>query len=109
MNTDTLKKLIKEAVKQAIREEFKQILAEHAASQLVYGQRPIVEQLTPQSSRMYQPANKQKLQEVFGNKPVTATPVIPTQPVNDFSSFLLDTAQNLTPQDIAGINNHNGG
>lgn len=57
MNSKVFKQFIQEAVRQAVREELKQLLAEHAASQLItpqYTQRPIINEqsYTPSVSPM---------------------------------------------------------
>lgn len=130
MNAKIFKQLIKEAVKEAVREELKQVLAEHAASQLVA--RPIIyqqQQAEPHFDTVPRKNNvnesktftfntqntdvtqarstlKSKMDNAFGFKtPETEASHLSAPVGNDFSAFLVDAAQNMTPQEIAGLKN----
>jgi hypothetical protein len=112
MNAQAFKKMIEEAVRKAVRDELKQLLAEHAASQLVGSQRIIKEDLNFSSEDVgsnFMPktpqqlaAEKARMDTLFkpqiGNK--TSPSVPPTN--GDFSAFLMDTARNFNPSEMMG-------
>lgn len=106
MDTKVFKKLIKEAVIEALREEFKQILAEHAASQLVA--RPMITENYGQPFNTV-PVNrevlKSKMDGMFGSTQNRPTSMLAAPVANDFSAFLIDSAETMTPQELSGLKN----
>jgi hypothetical protein len=109
MNTSVFKQLIKEAVREAVREEFKQVLAEHAASQLVSGNHTLMTESSPLPAAAKLDL-RQKMSSAFGGFSKPSNIALPEEklapPVKgDFSAFLMDAAEHMTPQDIAGLKN----
>jgi hypothetical protein len=123
MNIKAFKKLIKEAVIDAIHEELPYILEEHIAKQ---EKRSLRENRTMNfTSNDIQPANPEirsqlaeKMGTMFGMSPQpqyqSSVPleVIRDQvndetgePVNPYLAFLVDSANNMTPQEKAGLKN----
>ncbi len=105
MNTQAFRQIIREEVEKALRASFKQILAEHAAASLVSSPMITEHKFTTDSVSPEVRQNlRKKMESTFGYTTAAKTDL--KQPVNgDFSSFLADTAANMTPQDIAGIKN----
>jgi len=123
MNIKAFKKLIKEAVIDAIHEELPYILEEHMAKQ---EKKVLRENRTMNfTSNDIQPANPairsqlaEKMGTMFGMSPQpqyqSSVPleVIRDQvndetgePVNPYLAFLVDSANNMTPQEKAGLKN----
>jgi len=123
MNIKAFKKLIKEAVIDAIQEELPYILEEHMAKQ---EKKALRENKTMSfSSTDVQPSNPavrsqlaEKMGAMFGMVPQqqyqSSVPleVIRDQvneetgePVNPYLAFLVDSAQNMTPQERSGLKN----
>jgi hypothetical protein len=123
MNIKAFKKLIKEAVVDAIHEELPYILEEHMAKQ---DKKVLRENKTMNfTSTDVQPANPairsqlaEKMGTMFGMSPQpqyqSSVPleVIRDQvndetgePVNPYLAFLVDSANNMTPQEKAGLKN----
>jgi hypothetical protein len=124
MNIKAFKKLIKEAVIDAIHEELPYILEEHLAKQ---DKKALRENRTVSfNSNDIQPANPavrsqlaEKMGSMFGMTPPaqqyqSSVPleVIRDQvndetgePVNPYLAFLVDSANNMTPQERSGLKN----
>ena len=123
MNIKAFKKLIKEAVIDAIQEELPYILEEHMAKQ---EKKTLRENRTMNfTSNDIQPVNAavrsqlaEKMGSMFGMSPQpqyqSSVPleVIRDQvndetgePVNPYLAFLVDSAQNMTPQERSGLSN----
>ena len=123
MNTKAFKRLIKEAVIDAIHEELPFILEEHMVKQ---EKKSLRESKTMSfSSNDIMPGNpdirsslRAKMGESFGfNQPQQYQPIMPLEvirdqvdentgePVNPYLAFLADSAANMTPQERAGLKN----
>jgi hypothetical protein len=125
MNIKAFKKLIKEAVIDAIHEELPYILEEHMAKQ---DKKALRENRTMSfTSNDIQPANpavRNQLAEKMGSMFGMSTPAqsqyqssVPLEvikngvddttgePVNPYLAFLVDSANNMTPQEKAGLKN----
>jgi len=123
MNTKAFKRLIKEAVIDAIHEELPFILEEHMVKQ---EKKALRENKTMSfSSNDIMPGNsdvrsslRAKMNEQFGfNQPQQYQPSMPLEvirdqvdentgePVNPYLAFLADSAANMTPQERAGLKN----
>ena len=118
MNTKEFRQIIAEEVRKAIRAEFKQVLAEHAAGQLV--QKPYINENISYTSDNVAPvkhdksALRAKMAEMMGGIPKPNTNRVnlpestPEAPVNDFSAFLADTVENFTAADFKNLKNIEG-
>jgi hypothetical protein len=125
MNIKVFKKLIKEAVIDAIHEELPYILEEHMAKQ---DKKALRENRTMSfTSNDVQPASpavRNQLAEKMGSMFGMSTPAQPQyqsnvplevikdgvddttgEPVNPYLAFLVDSAQNMTPQERSGLSN----
>ena len=117
MNTKAFKRLIKEAVIDAIHEELPFILEEHMAKQ---EKKALREGKTfSYTSNDIMPSNpdvrsslRAKMGEAFGfQSPQPKLEVIDAidettgERVNPFAAFLADSAANMTPQERAGLKN----
>jgi hypothetical protein len=117
MNTKVFKKLIKEAVIDAIHEELPYILEEHMAKQ---EKKALREGRTMSfTSNDVLPGNpdvraslRSKMGEAFGfQHPQPALKIIDAvdeatgEPVNPYLAFINDSANNMTPQERAGLKN----
>jgi hypothetical protein len=123
MNARLFKKLIKEAVIEAIQEELPFVLEEHLAKQ---EKKALRENRTMNfSSNDVMPGNpdvrsslRAKMGEQFGfNQPQQYQSSMPLEvirdqvdestgePVNPYLAFLADSAANMTPQERAGLKN----
>jgi hypothetical protein len=117
MNTKAFKRLIKEAVIDAIHEELPFILEEHMAKQ---EKKALRESKTfNYTSNDIIPGNpnireslRSKMGEAFGfQQPSPKLEVIDAvdentgERINPFAAFLADSAANMTPQERAGLKN----
>ena len=117
MNTKAFKRLIKEAVIDAIHEELPFILEEHMVKQ---EKKALRESRTMSlNSSDVMPGNpdvraslRVKMGEQFGfNQPSPKLEVIDAidestgERINPFAAFLADSAANMTPQERAGLKN----
>jgi hypothetical protein len=117
MNTKAFKRLIKEAVIDAIHEELPYILEEHMAKQ---EKKALRENKTfNYTSADVMPGNtdiksslRSKMGEAFGfNQPQPKLEIINAidestgERINPFAAFLADSAANMTPQERAGLKN----
>jgi hypothetical protein len=117
MNTKVFKKLIKEAVIDAIHEELPYILEEHMAKQekkalrenrtMSFTSNDIVAGNPDVRSSL-----RSKMGEAFGfNQPSPALKVIDAvdditgEKVNPFAAFIADAAANMSPMDRQGLRN----
>jgi hypothetical protein len=122
MNIKAFKKLIKEAVIDAIHEELPYILEEHMAKQEKKALRENRTVSFDSTDVKPNPAIRSQLAEkmgsMFGMSPQpqyqSSVPleVIRDQvndetgePVNPYLAFLVDSAQNMTPQERSGLSN----
>jgi len=117
MNTKAFKRLIKEAVIDAIHEELPFILEEHMAKQ---EKKALRESKTfNYTSNDIIPGNpdvrsslRAKMGEAFGfQQPQSKLEIIDAvdeatgERINPFAAFLADSAANMTPQERAGLKN----
>ena len=117
MNIKVFKKLIKEAVIDAIHEELPYILEEHMAKQekkalrenLTFTSANVPTSPLPGSVRSQLAA---QMGEAFGFQPqapklevINAVDEATGEPVNPYLAFINDAAQNMTAQDKAGLRN----
>jgi len=117
MNTKVFKKLIKEAVIDAIHEELPYILEEHMAKQ---EKKALREGRTMSfTSADVIPGNpdvrsslRSKMGEAFGFqqpqptlKVIDAVDEVTGEPINPYLAFINDSANNMTPQERAGLKN----
>lgn len=118
MNLKQLKAIIKETVREAVREELGLLLLEQKQQQILVST-PSTGALKENMSHFttsdvdkvaLRSSLKAKMEEQFGfpadmkqQAPVVASNVPATD--NPFLSFILDSAQNMTPQDISGLSN----
>ena len=123
MNARLFKKLIKEAVIEAIQEELPFVLEEHLVKQ---EKKALRENKTfSYTSNDVMPGNsdvraslRTKMGEQFGfNQPQQYQPSMPLEvihdqvdestgePINPYLAFLADSAANMTPQERAGLKN----
>jgi hypothetical protein len=117
MNTKAFKRLIKEAVIDAIHEELPFILEEHMAKQEKKALREnktinfTSNDIVPGNSGIRE-SLRTKMGEAFGfQQPTPKLEVINAinentgEPVNPYLAFLADSAANMTPQERAGLKN----
>jgi hypothetical protein len=110
MNIKAFKKLIKEAVIDAIHEELPYILEEHMAKQ---EKKTLREGRTMSFTSNDVPSNPavraqltSKMGSMFGyEQPQSSLKVDTTDNSNPFSAFIADAAANMTAQDKAGLSN----
>lgn len=117
MNTKAFKRLIKEAVIDAIHEELPYILEEHMAKQ---EKKALRENKTfSYTSADVMPNNsdvkaslRSKMGEAFGFQPpqpklevIDAIDETTGERINPFAAFLVDSAASMTPQERAGLKN----
>jgi hypothetical protein len=117
MNTKAFKRLIKEAVIDAIHEELPYILEEHMAKQ---EKKALRENRTMNfTSADVMPGNpdiksslRSKMSEAFGFqqpqqqlKVIDAVDETTGERVNPFAAFIADAAANMTPMDKSGLRN----
>lgn len=110
MNIKVFKKLIKEAVIDAIHEELPYILEEHMAKQ---EKKALRENRTMSFTSNDVPTNPavraqlaNKMGSMFGyEQPQSTLKVDTTDGGNPFAAFIADAAQNMTAQDKAGLSN----
>ena len=117
MNARLFKKLIKEAVIEAIQEELPFVLEEHLAKQEKQALRE--ERTMKFTSNDVISGNpdvraslRSKMGEAFGfQQPTSKLAVIDAvdeatgEKINPFAAFLADSAANMTAQDISGLRN----
>ena len=110
MNIKVFKKLIKEAVIDAIHEELPYILEEHMAKQ---DKKALREGRTMSFTSNDIPSNPavrsqlaSKMGSMFGyEQSQPSLKVDTTDTSNPFAAFIADAAQNMTPQDRSGLSN----
>jgi hypothetical protein len=117
MNTKAFKRLIKEAVIDAIHEELPYILEEHMAKQEKKALREgktmsftSADVMTGAGSPDVRSSLRSKMGEAFGfQQPQTQLKVIDAvdentgERVNPFAAFIADAAANMTPMDRSGL------
>lgn len=121
MNTKAFKRLIKEAVIDAIHEELPYILEEHMAKQekkalresktASFNSSNVIAGPLPGGVRSQLAA---QMGEAFGFQPQVQSPKLEVidavdestgEPVNPYLAFINDAAANMTAKDIAGLKN----
>ena len=110
MNTKAFKRLIKEAVIDAIHEELPYILEEHMAKQEKKALREgrtmsfTSEDVLPVSAKA---SLHSKMGAMFGYETPQAQTGLKVDPTSDnpFMAFIEDAANNMTAKDIAGLKN----
>ena len=121
MNTKAFKRLIKEAVIDAIHEELPYILEEHMAKQekkslregktVNFNSSNVIAGPLPGGVRSQLAA---QMGEAFGFQPQVQSPKLEVidavdestgEPVNPYLAFINDAAANMTAKDIAGLKN----
>ena len=121
MNTKAFKRLIKEAVIDAIHEELPYILEEHMAKQekkalrenksATFNSSNVIAGPLPGGVRSQLAA---QMGEAFGFQPQVQSPKLEVidavdestgEPVNPYLAFINDAAANMTAKDIAGLKN----
>ena len=119
MNIKVFKKLIKEAVIDAIHEELPYILEEHMAKQEKKTLREnktmsftSTDVMTGASNPDVRSSLRSKMGEAFGfQQPTPQLKVIDAvdettgEKVNPFAAFIADAANNMTPMDKSGLRN----
>lgn len=116
MNAQLFKKLIKDACREAVREELNKAIKEGKFNNNNILQEDMqsfnftTENIDPSMSKKMV---KQQMDQMFGGKTMQKSPsqglkVLPGAS-NPFAAFLEDSAQNLTPQELNGLRNSGGG
>ena len=119
MNTKAFKRLIKEAVIDAIHEELPYILEEHMAKQEKKALREgrtmsftSADVMTGTGNPDVRASLRSKMGEAFGfQQPQSSLKVIDAvdestgERVNPFMAFIEDAANNMTAQDLSGLRN----
>lgn len=107
MNAQVFKKFIQEIVREAVRSELREVLAEHGAKQLSESLKTGVVGNNP----LYQPRiaapkvdMRGKLDEMFSSD-IKKGPELKVENKNMFDEFLADSAQNMTAQEVQGLRN----
>lgn len=107
MKVNSFKKLIKEAVAEAVREELHNILNESAKHQSIQENKL---NFTSNDVLTVRTNIREKMGNMFGLEPVKIesnlnTPTIDTNSSNPYLSFIANAAANMTPQERSGLNN----
>lgn len=119
MNIKVFKRLIKEAVIDAMHEELPEILNEVMARQ---NKQPLTENKTMSFTSANVPTNPlpndvrsqlaSQMGEAFGFQPaatklavIDAVDDVTGEKINPFAAFIADAANNMTPQDKSGLRN----
>jgi hypothetical protein len=119
MNTKAFKRLIKEAVIDAIHEELPYILEEHMAKQEKKALREgrtvgftSADVMTGAGNPDVRASLRSKMGEAFGFQPsqpqlkvIDAVDEITGEKVNPFAAFIADAAANMSPMDKQGLRN----
>lgn len=112
MKSEIFKKLIKQCVKEAMREELPLVLLEY---QQRSSQMPVITENTkplsqsnPQEIKEVRTNMRNKMSEMFGLPEVQQNQIdLPTEEnENPYLQFIVDSAKNLTPQELAGLKNY---
>lgn len=114
MNAQLFKKLIKQCVKEAMREELPLVLMEYqqrkpAAPVITEDMKPLF-MSNPEETTIVRNEIKNKMSNLFGlDEPKSQS--IPGMvneeqaPANPYLAFIADSAKNMSPQDLAGLRN----
>lgn len=115
MKAEIFKKLIKQCVKEAMREELPLVLLEYQ-QRSTKSTPTITEEMKPlfqgntEEIREVRSTMKNKMSELFGlpesNQIETFIEEAPVENENPYLSFIADSARNLTPQELAGLKNY---
>jgi hypothetical protein len=117
MNAQQFRQIIREEVRKAVREELRQVLMEHATTQLVESYKPKLNENIDKTFKFTsdsidvskpKPQVKARMDEMFGLKTKeTEQSHLKVDPDsgNPFSSFIQDSIQNMTPQELSGLRN----
>lgn len=115
MKAEIFKKLIKQCIKEAMREELPLVLLEY--QQRSTKPTPVISedmkplfQGNPEEIREVRSSMKNKMSEMFGLPEPQQNQVTFDAPVeeneNPYLAFIADSAKNLTPQELAGLKNY---
>jgi len=113
MKAEIFKKIIKQCVKEAMREELPLVLLEYqqrSTPVITEEMKPLFQnQGNPEEIREIRGAMKNKMSELFGlPKQSELNGFEIEQPIesdNPYAAFILDSAKNMTPQERAGLSN----
>jgi len=113
MKSEIFKKLIKQCIKEAIREELPLVLMEYqqrSTSTINENTKPLLQnQDTYEEIREVRSNMKNKMSELFGlpePQPLTTNTGEMEVNGNPYLSFIADSAKNLSPQELAGLKNY---
>lgn len=114
MNAQLFKKLIKQCVKEAMREELPLVLMEYqqrkpAVPVITEDMKPLFMQ-DPEETTTVRNELKNKMANLFGldePKPQSIPGIVNEEQTasNPYLSFIADSAKNMSPQDLAGLRN----
>lgn len=107
MKIDLFKKLIKEAVAEAVREELTNILGEQQTKPKVNSLQEQNLNFTSNDVMTTRTNIREKMGSMFGFEEPTnnSTLKIDNSAENPYLAFLADSAANMTPQERAGLKN----
>lgn len=114
MKSEIFKKLIKQCVKEAMREELPLVLMEYQQRSTTKSTPVITEDMkplfyndgNPEEIREVRNSMKNKMSELFGlpdQQAITNQVEVPVENGNPYLAFLVDSAKNMTPQEMAGL------
>jgi len=110
MKSEIFKKLIKQCVKEAMREELPLVLMEYqqrSTPVITEDMKPLFRnQAAPEEIREVRNNMKNKMSELFGLPEQQSSVELPVENENPYLSFIADSAKNLTPQELAGLKNY---
>jgi hypothetical protein len=112
MKADLFKKLIKQCVKEAMREELPLVLLEYQqrstkSTPIITEEMKPLFQSNPEEIREVRSTMKNKMSELFGlPEPQQLTTTNNVENENPYLTFIADSAKNLTPQELAGLKNY---
>jgi len=111
MNAEQFKKIIKQCIKEAIREELPLVLMEYqqrptSAPVITESMKPLFMN-DPEETNVVRNELKNKMSYLFGMEPQPKqqTAVVAEEGGNPYLSLLAETANNMSAQDIAGLRN----
>lgn len=94
MDSKQFKKLIQEAVREAVREELVELFTPKKGS--------LKENFSFTTADVVPQSNFSKM---MGNNAPIVQPQIEEEVKNPYMNFIMDTAKNMSPQDLAGLRN----
>jgi hypothetical protein len=108
MKVDLFKKLIKEAVAEAVREELTHIFEQQSSPKINQIQENKTLNFTSNDVMSVRTNLREKMGNMFGfeeSQSQTSTLKVDTNSENPYLAFLADSAANMTPQERAGLKN----